>query len=227
MSVAMVDQDLRELVSGRSERGYFAYDMRDVEVSSSGKYLEGRAVPYNVWTDTGGYMERIMPGTFAKSIQEAANGLPLLLSHDSRKFPVGVAERWTEQPDGLIGLWRMDEDDEAAVMAHSKAGKGMLSSLSVGFVPIENWVDDDGGKRDVNNEVEIDDTGKVWVTRRQARLLEVSLTPTPAYAGAAVLAVRELLAAAWGRVAVPDAGGVRAERPKLAAMAARMKEMGL
>lgn len=227
MSVAMVDKDVRKLLGGRAARRYLDYAMREVETNAPGRFLEGRAVPYNVWTYTGSYMERIMPGAFAKSIQEAANGLPLLLSHDSRKFPVGVAERWTEQPDGLIGLWRMDEDDDTAMRALAKAGKGMLSSLSVGFVPIENWVDDDGGKRDVNNEVTVDDTGMVWVTRRQARLLEVSLTPTPAYAGADVLAVREFRAAAGGRVAVPDAGGVRAERPKLAAMAARMKEMGL
>lgn len=227
MSVAMVDQDLRKLLGGRASRGYLDYAMREVETSASGRFLEGRAVPYNVWTDTGWYMERIMPGTFTKSIQEAANGLPLLLFHDSRKFPVGVAEQWREESDGLYGVWRMDEDDDAAMRALAKAGKGMLSSLSVGFVPIENWIDDDGRLRDVNNEVEIDDTGMVWVTRRQARLLEVSLTPTPAYAGADVLAVRELRAAAGDRVAVPDAGGVRAERPKLAAMAARMKEMGL
>ena len=38
--------------------------------------------------------------------------------------------------------------------------------------------------------IQIDDLGVMSVTRREARLLEVSLTPTPAYAGAKVALVR-------------------------------------
>ena len=47
-----------------------------------------------------------------------------------------------------------------------------------------------GEQVDLNNTLELDDMGVASITRREARLLEVSLTPTPAYAGAQVSLVR-------------------------------------
>lgn len=213
-----LNEDQKHL-TGLQPRVYAAFELREAETSTSGRYLEGRAVPYNVWTDTGWYMERIEPGTFAKSIEEAAHGLPLLLNHDSRKLPIGVAEQWTEEDAGLRGLWRLDEDDELAMRAMDKARKGMLTGMSVGFIPIEDWRKIDGEMVDVNNEVHRDEAGIFWVTRRQGRLLEVSLTPTPAYVGADVLAVRELRAAAQ-QIA-------REVKPRLRELSAAMKGLGL
>lgn len=216
----------RELLRGRQERGYVDYQLREAEVSASGRYIEGRAVPYNVWTDTGWYYEQVAPGAFAKSIREAASGLPLLLFHDGRSFPVGVSERWTEESDGLVGLWRMDEDDQDAVKALDKAGKRMLTGLSVGFLPIENMQRDESGDTvDVNNTVTFDGMGIPYVTRREARLLEVSLTPTPAYVGAEVIAVRSIDRLAQpASVPVLPAGLVR---PRAARAAELMRELGL
>lgn len=210
---------------GRQGRQYVDYQIREAEVSASGRFLTGRAVPYNAWTDTGWYMEQVAPGAFAKSISEAAQGLPLLLFHDGRSFPIGVSEQWTEQEDGLIGLWRMDEADPDAMRALDKAGKRMLTGLSVGFLPIENLQRDDAGDLvDLNNDVEFDEAGLPWVTRREARLLEVSMTPTPAYAGAEVLAVRSIdrLMQQQGPEAVRSDG-----RPRSARVAGLMRELGL
>ena len=81
-------------------------------------------------------------------------------------------------------------EDQRAVEAARKAREGMLTGLSIGFAPIEKRTDQGGRVVDPNNEVEIDDLGVMSVTRREARLLEVSLTPTPAYAGAKVALVR-------------------------------------
>lgn len=160
-------------------RTYSALELRDVERSESGRYLEGRAVPYGEWTDVGWFMERMASGVFAKSIKEAARGLPLLLWHDSRTFPIGVSTEWRESSDGLDGVWRIDRDDPRAVEAARKAQDGLLTGMSVGFAPIPE-----------QDDIDLDDNGLPWITRNEGRLLEVSLTPTPAYAGANVALVR-------------------------------------
>ncbi|GAB3750066.1 HK97 family phage prohead protease [Microlunatus parietis] len=162
-------------------RTYPALELREIEATkgAGGLWLEGRAVPYDTWTDVGWFMERITRGAFKKSIREAAAGLPLLLWHDNRTFPIGVSTEWRESDDGLDGVWRLDDQDPLAVEGARKAAAGMLTGMSVGFSPM---VEED--------DIELDDNGLPWITRSQARLLEVSLTPTPAYAGAQVSLVR-------------------------------------
>lgn len=164
-------------LSAPEVRTFTGLTFRDSEVSESGRYLEGRAVPYGVWQDVGWYMEMIRKGAFRKSIREAARQLPLLLWHDSRSFPVGVSERWTESDDGLDVVWRLDTSDLAQEAARL-AREGMLTGLSVGFIGI------------TSERTYDEDAGISYVERIEARLLEVSLTPTPAYVGAKVALVR-------------------------------------
>lgn len=162
-----------------------AVAVRDLEVSGArAQYLEGLAVPYGVEQDVGWMLETMAPGVFSRSISEAARGLPLLLWHDSRTYPVGVSETWAEDADGLRGVWRLDGGDEAQ-RAAQLAQDGLLVGLSVGFVPIRStWTYADVWDPDRGPD------GMDRVTREEARLLEVSLTPTPAYAGAQVSLVR-------------------------------------
>lgn len=160
-------------------RTFAALEIRDTDGTESGSFIEGRAVPYNTWTDVGWFMEQFAPRSFAKSIREAAKNLPLLLWHDNRSFPVGRSESWTERAEGLDVVWRMDTEDPLAVEAARKAKGGFLTGLSVGFAPMPE-----------SDTLSIDDDGLPWITRNEARLLEVSLTPTPAYAGAQVALVR-------------------------------------
>ena len=157
-------------------RVFRGLELRDVEAEGF-RWLHGRAVPYDTWQDVGWYMEMIKKGAFAKSIKEAARRLPLLLFHDSRSFPVGVSEKWTETDDGLDVVWKLDTSERAQEAARL-ASEGMLTGLSVGFQGIQ-------AERTYDDE-----TGLSWVERTEARLLEVSLTPTPAYAGAKVALVR-------------------------------------
>lgn len=172
-------------------RTFPALEFRDVDGAESGRYLEGRAVPYGRWADIGWFRECFLPGAFAKSIREAAKRLPLLLWHDNRKFPVGVSETWRDSDEGLDCVWRIDTDDPMAVEGARKARAGMLTGLSIGFAPIVKMGKGaDGTLIDLNNTREVDDLGMLSITRREARLLEVSLTPTPAYAGAKVSLVR-------------------------------------
>lgn len=157
-------------------RVFRGLELRDVAADGA-RWLEGRAVPYGTWQDVGWYMEMIKKGAFAKSIKEAARRLPLLLFHDERSFPVGVSEKWTETDDGLDVVWKLDTSERAQEAARL-ASEGMLTGLSVGFQGIQ-------AERTYDDE-----TGLSWVERTEARLLEVSLTPTPAYAGAKVALVR-------------------------------------
>lgn len=165
-------------------RTYDALQVREMEATESGRFLEGRAVPYDTYADIGWFLEQHEAGSFARSITEAAEKLPLLLWHDSRTFPVGVSHEWRDNGEGLDVVWKMDDSDEAA-RAVDLSEKGMLTGLSIGFAPIrseweyaEDWNPDLG------------ENHKDRVTRQESRLLEVSLTPTPAFAGAQVALVR-------------------------------------
>lgn len=158
------------------------------DVDDKGRRLFGRAVPYDVEIDLGWYVESMAPGVFAKSIRESARELPLLLFHDSSSLDtiIGRAESWEDgksKIDGVLGLdgvWKFDRSDEAR-RAADKAEDGSLGFMSVQFIPksgeagsLFSWDDDD----------------VLHVRRIEARLLETSLTPTPAYNAAAVSKVR-------------------------------------
>jgi HK97 family phage prohead protease len=146
--------------------------------------IEGRAVPYNVWTNRGYFMESVAPGALSKSIAEAAKGLPLLLFHDDRSFPVGISEGWDDRKDALYGVWRLDKSPEAQ-RAGELARDGMLRWFSVGISPIRNdW-------QTVPPEKWNPDLGPEFMdklTRIEARLVETSLLTVPAFPTAEVLA---------------------------------------
>lgn len=157
-----------------------------VDVEADNRRISGRAVPYNTFTSIGWFAEQHAPKSFAKSIREAARKLPLLMWHNNQTWPVGVSEEWDDNDNGLDCTWLMDSSEEAE-RAADLAEKGMLTGLSIGFAPIRSeWeyvADEDW---DPNRGVD----GMDKVTRLESRLLEVSITPTPAFAGAKVSQVR-------------------------------------
>jgi uncharacterized protein len=179
-------------------------EVRDLDAGHSLRTLVGRAVPYDTLANVGWYLEQIAPGAFNKSIEEAARNLPLLLWHDSHTIPVGQAARWTSKSDGLWGEWSLDSSAEAQNAARA-AQDGRLASLSIGFMPVrsqwtlaEDW--------DPDNEAHMD-----TVTRVEGRLLETSMTSTPAFVDAVVTEVRSL--AAWGGVGLRTADNPRRRIP--------------
>lgn len=161
------------------------FELRETQaVGRPYRYLEGRAVPYNVYADIGWFHEQHATGSFERSTKGGSGkSLPLLLFHNNATFPIGHAEAWQHLDDALVGVWRLNDRAEAQTAA-SMAEAGDLLGLSVGFQPIRSdWelVDDwqpELGKKD-------------RVTRLESRLLEVSMTPTPAFADARVSEVRE------------------------------------
>lgn len=146
--------------------------------------ISGIAAPYGETTDIGPFTEEFKPGVFKRSTQNSTRAtaqwnelrkIPLLVSHDHAKLPIGIADRWEETPGGLVGHWRMASTKEANDV-RSLVDDGILTQLSVGFQPVDSdW--------DQQRE-------KPHVVRREARLLEVSLVSVSAYDGARVIAVR-------------------------------------
>lgn len=152
-------------------------ELRAVDKGKTRRF-EGRAVPYNTWALINGlFEERILPGTFAKSLKESAAKLPLLLAHEMRDLPLGHLEEWRDADDGLYGVWRVSDGDHAT-NAWTSVREGSLSGLSVHFRPIaDEW--------EPKQAPEF-----TRVTRSEARLLEVSLCAIPTWTEARVTVTR-------------------------------------
>ena len=128
----------------------------------------GRAVPYDTPTTIGGVEESFARDSFST---DDVIGKPLAYRHEE---PVGIITGAENREDGLYIDFEIANTTlgrDAATLARMGASKG----LSVGFQPVESaWAK----TRDK-------------VQHTLARLLEVSLTPYPAYATAGVSDIRE------------------------------------
>ena len=152
------------------------------------KYLEGRAVPYDTYADIGGlFMEAHQMNSFKHSTKGGSGkSLPLLLFHNNQTWPIGHAESWDHRSDGMHGVWRLNDLPEAQRAAQMAEG-GDLVGLSVGFQPKRSkWTFVDDYAPDLGAE-HMDS-----VIRVESRLVEVSMTPTPAFADAGITAVRAI-----------------------------------
>ena len=161
-------------------------------------HLEGRAVPYDVFGDVGMFLERHARSSFTDSLARKWQ-LPLLWAHQSQHMPVGLAEVWDSRSDGLWGRWTI-APSPVAQEAAKWAREGGLG-LSIGFQPVRSsW--DYASEWDPHRGPDYMDR----VTRIESRLLEVSLTPTPAFEDSRVTCVRE----------APTRGGTRNETDMVA-----------
>ncbi|HEV7536471.1 MAG TPA: HK97 family phage prohead protease [Acidimicrobiia bacterium] len=160
--------------------------LRDIQaVGRPYKYLEGRAVPYDTWANPEGwFLEQHRYGSFKRSTNgRSGQKLPLLLFHNNRDFAIGHAESWSHSDDGLHGVWKLNESPEAQRAAQA-AENGDLVGLSIGFSDAAPPVWEEGDPFS-------DDPDQLpRVTRVESRLVEVSMTPTPAFADAEVTMVR-------------------------------------
>ena len=109
---------------------------------------------------------------------------PLHLFHDTGALPIGVSTEWRDDEDALRGVWRLDSG-EVAQRAAGMVADGMLNHMSIRFAPVRSeWTYADPFNPDLGPAF------KDHVLRTEARLLEVSLVTTPAYASATVEWVR-------------------------------------
>jgi hypothetical protein len=145
----------------------------------TGRTVFGMLAPFNTpaTVSDGGpsYREQFSPGAFTRSIAERGHKIKLLANHDAKAFPIGRAVELEERVDGLHGSFevaRTARGDEALTLI----ADGLVTGFSVGFSPIRHTRGKDG-----------------LVSRTEAGLREVSLTPNPAYESAQVAGVRGLL----------------------------------
>lgn len=172
-------------------RTFETIEIKQLETTDRMTMLSGIAVPYETMTDIGPFYESIERGAFSKSINESARALPLLLEHGGgRQLPIGSAESWSDDVDGLRGTWRLT-DTEPAQEAARAVRDGVLNFMSIGFMPNaarirEAWVN--------VRTIDGDTIRKRHLIHTEGRLLETSLVATPAYANATIEWVRSALA---------------------------------
>jgi HK97 family phage prohead protease len=100
-------------------------------------------------------------------------------------WPIGLATRWQSKDDGLYGTWQLN-DSPNAQRAAAMAKSGELGFLSIGFVDVRSVPELAGDYNPMLGEDHMD-----RITRIEARLVETSIVPTPAYADAQVTLVRD------------------------------------
>lgn len=176
----------RETRTGGGREGrLFATQLALTDVDTSFTHLAGRACPYDVYASRYWFQEGFAAGLFEKSIKEAAAGLPLLMFHDDRTWPIGHATEWHSTDDGLDGVWRLDGGADAQ-RAAQLAKDGHLPYMSVGYVPLRStWELSDEDEWDPSDVSTLDK-----VTRVEARLVETSVVSTPHFKEAEITLVR-------------------------------------
>lgn len=145
--------------------------------------LTARVVPYGQAEQVGLYVEEMSFGVFAESIATNPR-VPLLWGHDRDQLPIGVASPsgWREAADGLYGKFTLSGTAWAQVIASEVRNLPGAFGVSVSFIPeVSAWSFASTWDPDTDN---LD-----RVVRQRARLLEVSVTPTPAYRGAVITEV--------------------------------------
>jgi HK97 family phage prohead protease len=127
--------------------------------------IEGVAVPYGQTINVGGIQER-----FAKGAIEGVDGVLLFWRHEE---PIGLVTRGTETDEGYVIQARISETPRGEE-AYTLLRDGVISKMSVGFVPVTDAIEEG------------------VVVREKVDLKEVSLVPFPAYSEASILSVREV-----------------------------------
>jgi HK97 family phage prohead protease len=170
-----------ELMCDQQRTFSLVMELRDQ--SGDGRTLYCRAIPYNttVEIDGGRNRERFVPGVFSRQIsQSPAEHVKFYDAHDARmrgQLPIGKGVRMAEQPDGLYGEWHLF-DTSKADDALKLIRAGEVTGLSIGFRSAPN------GSRRMDDGI---------IERQVAHLDHIALTHEPAYADAAILAVRSIV----------------------------------
>ena len=129
-------------------------------VDTDTRTISGIAVPYGVNTNVGDFIERFDKGAFGDSVE----GVKLFYGHEN---PIGLVTKGTDTDNGFeieARISKTAKGDEVYELLRD----GVLNKFSVGFVPVEDRMDED------------------VTVRTKATLKEVSVVPFPAYDGATI-----------------------------------------
>ena len=147
----------------------------ETRADNDGQHLIGLVAPFHSQYDTGQYIETFTSNTFDKSIQERGERIPLLEQHDNTRHPIGMSVRWEKSSEGLIADFKLAPTARGEE-AHTLAQQGIVTGLSVGFIPIRNKTSSVGGR--------------THISRLEGRLDHVGLVTQAAFSEAKVLSVR-------------------------------------
>jgi len=149
----------------------------ETRTDNDGHHIVGLVAPFQSRFDAGRFIETLSSSVFDKSIKERGNRIPLLEQHDTAAFPVGMSVRWEKSSEGLIGEFKLANTPRGEE-ARTLAADGMVTGLSVGFIPVRNKSTTVNGRQNIQ--------------RLEAKLDHVGLITTgqQAYTEAKVLAVR-------------------------------------
>ncbi|WP_278984694.1 HK97 family phage prohead protease [Sphingobium yanoikuyae] len=176
----------------------YAASSFDIKSLDDSGHIEGLLAGFgNV--DEGG--DRLMPGTFTKTLANRSTPLPMLLHHDSHR-PIGAWKEWQERKDGLYVKGRLTLSTRDAQEAHALAKDGALTGLSIGWKPRKGATDRSGVR-----------------TITEAELFEGSLVALPMNNRTRITSVKSITNAKDIADLLQEAG-ISSRRAKLAAGAA-------
>ncbi len=115
----------------------------------------------------------ILPGAFAKSLQERKDDIKLLWQHQIDE-PIGILEKIFEDEKGLYVEGRLLLNIRRAREAYDLIKAGALEGMSIGYKPIDYDYDSNSGVRLI----------------KEVLLFEVSLVTFPANSAASITVVK-------------------------------------
>lgn len=145
-------------------------EIRQIELRAKDdeeRIVEGIAVPYNVDTNVGAYVERFAPNSISEDVSE----VKLKFGHEG--LPIGKVFEGRNSDEGFVIRAKISETSQGNDV-YTLIRDGVLNKFSVGFIPVES-------ERDGN-----------VVIRNLVSLKEVSVVEQPAYSDAKILTVREV-----------------------------------
>lgn len=123
----------------------FAVSSFSIKSLDDAGHIEGLLAGFNN-VDHGG--DKLLPGSFAKTLAARSTPLPMLLHHDLSR-PIGAWKEWEERSEGLYVKGRMTLSARDAQEAHALAKDGALTGLSIGWQARKAQVDHRTGVRTI------------------------------------------------------------------------------
>lgn len=155
------------------------FEIKAVDDRDSGWEIAGLASTW--WGEPDAYGDVVQPGAFAASI--ASRQTKFLFEHQT---PIGKQLELKETDDGLFGRWSVI-DTTAGTDAYKLARAGVLDSLSIGYLPLEWTIRDDGVR-----------------VLQKVDLFEVSAVSLPANTNAVITDVKHDDKAVWSASYIND-----------------------
>ncbi|MFZ3276605.1 MAG: HK97 family phage prohead protease, partial [Candidatus Sulfotelmatobacter sp.] len=165
----------------------------ELRAASAAFEVAGRALTYNTLSqDLGGFREKHLPGTFARSLASGGSDVKFLQNHDSNLIFGRQANRTltlSDSPQGLDFVCKLNRESQAHRDLYASVKRGDMNQASFAFA-----VDNDPDNGDTFSGP--DSNGVLTRTVKRAKLFDISVVVSPAFAGDATSVAARSAAAA-------------------------------